>query len=214
MESNIQNMAATIAELSKEQSELAKAMAESTELRGKEKSKNMATIKDAQAARDAVKKALVVLKDFYSSQAFLQTQQVPEMAAYTGMQGAKGGVVGMLEVIEADFARLETETKAEEDEAAKTYSGFMSESKASKKQKHDHEFKLSLKKDQAEFELSQTKKSLKGTQEELDKATSYYDYLKPNCGQVKVSFSERVERRKDEIAALKEAYKILGQKIS
>merc|ERR1719183_2490707 len=180
MESNIQNMAATIAELSKEQSELAKAMAESTELRGKEKSKNMATIKDAQAARDAVKKALVVLKDFYSSQAFLQTQQVPEMAAYNGMQGAKGGVVGMLEVIEADFARLETETKAEENEAAKTYSAFMAESKASKKQKHDHEFKLSLKKDQAEFDVSQTKKSLKGTQEELDKALDYYADLKPN----------------------------------
>merc|ERR1719253_421216 len=211
--STIQSMGATIAELSKEQAELAKAMSEATELRQKEKTKNEATIQDAEAARAAVKKALVILKDFYSSQAFLQTgKQVPEMAAYKGMGSASGGVVGMLEVIESDFGRLSTETTAAEDEAARSYSAFMSESKTSKKQKHDHEYKLSLKKDQAEFEVGQTKKSLEGTQEELDKANSYHEYLKPNCGTVHVSFEERQTRRQEEIAALKEAYKILDQK--
>ena len=55
----------------------------------------------------------------------------------------------MLEVIETDFSRLETETKADEFESAKTYSTFMAEAKTSKKQKHDHEYKLSLKKDEA-----------------------------------------------------------------
>jgi hypothetical protein len=209
-ESDISTMGATIAELSKEQAELAKAMSEATELRNKEKAKNLATIKDAEAANAAVKQALVILKDFYSSQAFIQTEQVPEMKAYTGMKG--GGVVGMLEVIESDFARLETETRADEAENAKNYATFMSESKTATKQKHDHEYKLSLKKDEAEFQLGQTKKSLSGTQEELDKARSYHEYLKPNCGTVHVSFEERQTRRKEEIEALKEAYKILDQK--
>merc|ERR1719159_1918855 len=118
----------------------------------------------------------------------------------------------MLQVIETDFARLETETKASESEAAKSYNTFMAESKAAKKQKHDHEFKLSLKKDEAEFEQGQTKKALEGTQEELDKALSYYEYLKPNCGTVHVSFEERQARRQEEVDALKEAYKILDQK--
>ena len=40
--------------------------------------------------------------------------QVPEMAAYSGMSSAKGGVVGMLEVIAADFARLREDTKGDE----------------------------------------------------------------------------------------------------
>merc|ERR1719161_3367983 len=154
------------------------------------------------AASAAVKQALVILKEFYSAQggAFLETgKQVPEMAAYTGMQSAKGGVVGMLEVIEADFSRLTSETKAEESEAASTYASFMEDSKASKQQKHDHEVKLSLQKDQAEFELEQTKKTLAGTQEELDKAVAYYEYLKPNCNEVHVSYEERVARRKEEI---------------
>jgi len=213
LNSSIQSMAATIAELSKEQAELAKAMSDATGLRQNEKTKNLATIQDSEAARTAVKKALVILKDFYSSQAFLQTgKQAPEMAAYKGMGSASGGVVGMIEVIESDFARLSTETRAAEDEAAKGYSTFMSESKASRKQKHKHEYKLSLTKDQSEFERGQTKKSLEGTQEELDKANSYHDYLKPNCGTVHVSYEERKGRRQEEIVALKEAYKILDQK--
>jgi len=210
---DIATMTQKIATLSSEQAALGKAMSEATELRSKEKAKNLSTIKDAEAANAAVKQALVILKDFYSNQAFLQTgKQVPEMKAYTGMQGNNGGVIGMLEVIQTDFARLTTETKANEAEAARTYNTFMAESKTAAKAKHDHEYKLSLKKDEAEFQHGQTKKSLKGTQEELDKALSYYQYLKPNCGTVHVSFEERTARRKEEIEALKEAYKILSQK--
>jgi len=213
--STIASMGAEIVELSKEQSELATAMKDATNIRSKEKAQNTATIKDSMAASAAVKQALVILKEFYSAQggAFLETgKQVPEMAAYTGMQSANGGVVGMLEVIEADFSRLTSETRAEESEAASTYASFMEDSKASKQQKHDHEVKLSLKKDQAEFEVMQTKKTLAGTQEELDKAVAYYEYLKPSCNEVHVSYEERVARRKEEIEALKEAYKILDQK--
>ena len=44
-----------------------------------------------------------------------------------GMQSENGGVVGMLEVIESDFARLESDTKAAEDSAAKEYAEFMSQ---------------------------------------------------------------------------------------
>ena len=40
---------------------------------------------------------------------------------YGGMQGVEKGVVGMLEVIQSDFARLETETSADEAQAKKDY---------------------------------------------------------------------------------------------
>merc|ERR1719450_1931485 len=112
-------------------------------------------MKDASAGEEATKQALVVLREFYSAQAsFMQRrgEQVPEMAAYKGMQSAKGGVVGMLEVIASDFARLLAETKASETAAAAEYDTFMSDSKASVKAKHDMEFKTKLAKDQAEFE--------------------------------------------------------------
>merc|ERR1719436_230451 len=76
--SNIETMGATIDTLVKEQAELAKAMAEATEFRTKEKATNLDTIADAKAGSAAVKQALAVLREYYASVAFVQ--QVPEMA--------------------------------------------------------------------------------------------------------------------------------------
>merc|ERR1719263_812789 len=211
MTGQIEDMAEKIATLLKEQEELTKAMAESTDYRQAEKKENLAIIADAQAGHKAVKKALVVLREFYATQgSFLQ--QVPEMAEYKGMGGAKGGVVGMLEVIETDFARLEADTTAAETQAATEYDAFMEDSTKDKKAKHDLEVKTKLDKDQTEFERSQTKKELKMEEEELAKANEYYEQLKPNCLEVKVSYEERVARRKEELASLKEAYEILNTK--
>eukprot|EP00929_Paragymnodinium_shiwhaense_P011206 TRINITY_DN1166_c0_g5_i2.p1 TRINITY_DN1166_c0_g5~~TRINITY_DN1166_c0_g5_i2.p1 ORF type:complete len:654 (-),score=277.61 TRINITY_DN1166_c0_g5_i2:104-2065(-) len=209
----IEDMADKIATLLKEQEELTKAMAEATDHRQAEKKENLAIIADAKGGNAAVKKALVVLREFYASQgSFLQAGQVPEMAAYSGMSSAKGGVVGMLEVIETDFARLEADTTAAEKQAATEYDSFMEDSQADKKSKHEFEVKTKLEKDQTEFERSQTKKELAMEEEELSKANEYYEYLKPNCLEVKVSYEERVARRKEELAALNEAYDILGTK--
>merc|ERR1719287_332265 len=156
---------------------------------------------------------MTVLKEFYASNAFLQVQrQVPEMAAYKGMQSAKGGVVGMLEVITSDFARLFADTKAAETAAQTEFDAFMKDAKASSKAKHDLEFKTSLEKDQAEFDKGETQKDLEATQDELGKALEYQEYLKPVCLEVHVSYEERVARRKEELEALKEAYNILDQK--
>merc|ERR1719359_2401406 len=134
------------------------------------------------------------------------------MAAYKGMSSAKGGVVGMLEVIVSDFARLFADTEASETAAATEYDQFMSDAKASKKSKHDLEFKTKLKKDQAQFDKGEVTKDLEATQEELDKALAYQEHLKPVCLEVHVSYEERAARRKEEIEALKEAYNILDQK--
>merc|ERR1719395_368916 len=186
-------------------------MKEATEFRGTEKEENMKTIKDAKEAQDAVNQALVILKEFYAKQgAFLQAAQVPEMAAYKGMGGAKKGVVGMLEVILSDFARLEAETTADENTAAREYEQFMSDSKADAKAKHDEEFDKGMQKDQKEHELKGKTSDLDSTQEELDAALQYYEELKPACLEVHVSYEERVAKRKEEIESLKQAYEILS----
>merc|ERR1719162_384669 len=210
---SIKSMGAKIATLSKEQADLAEAISQATTQRQREKATNTDTMKDAKAGEAATKAALVVLKEFYASQgSFLQHRQAPEMAAYKGMSSAKGGVVGMLEVITSDFARLFADTKASETAAAQEYDGFMADAKSSKKTKHDLEFKTKLQKDQTEFDKGGLTKDLKFTQEELDKALAYQEHLKPVCLEVHVSYEERVARRKEEIAALNEAYSILDQK--
>merc|ERR1712054_340965 len=117
--------------------ELDAAMAEATTMRQEEKAKNEATLKDAQGASEAVAQALAILKEFYAkageATALVQARQ-PEIfdSPYKGMQSESGGVIGMLEVIASDFARLEAETTAAEDTAQKAYDQFMADSKADK----------------------------------------------------------------------------------
>merc|ERR1719321_2621313 len=104
-------------------------MKEATEERNQEKKENLQTIKGAKEAQEALTSALTVLKEFYAKQGSLiqskkQPAVVPEMKAYKGMQGSQGGVVGMIEVIQSDFARLEAETTANENEAEREYKGM------------------------------------------------------------------------------------------
>merc|ERR1719463_151228 len=200
LEADIATLTKQIEELAAAQAALAKAMKEATEIREKEKAENLQTIADAKEAQEAVEQALTILRDFYAKQALLQEEQVPEMKAYKGMGGAKKGVVGMLEVILSDFARLEAETTADENTAAREYEQFMSDSKADAKAKHDEEFDKGLQKDQKEHELKGKTSDLESTQEELDAALKYYEELKPACLEVHVSYEERVAKRKEEIA--------------
>merc|ERR1719160_1856098 len=114
-------------------------MAKATKLRTEEKAKNVETISDAEAAQTAVAQALTVLKEFYAkageATAFVQAEPEIFDEAYKGMGGESGGVVGMLEVIESDFARLESDTKASEATAQKEYDTFMTDSKVDKSEK-------------------------------------------------------------------------------
>merc|ERR1719356_974263 len=159
----IADMGAQIDVLIQEQADLTKAMAEATEIRQKEKAENLDTIADAKAGSAAVASAL----------SFLQGgKQVPEMAAYKGMSG--GGVIGMLEVIQTDFMRLEADTTAAEAQAAKEYAAFMAESEATKKKKHEEEVQTKLDKDQAEFDKGELEKDLAAEQALLDAANQYY----------------------------------------
>merc|ERR1719298_249125 len=121
-----------------------------------EKAKNADTVKDALAAQKAVEQALKVLKDFYekAGEATALVQQQPEAPEifdkpYKGMGGESGGVIGMLEVILSDFARLEAETKAAEEQAQKEYDEFMQDSEVDKTSKTaDIDHKTKKKQDQ------------------------------------------------------------------
>merc|ERR1719389_611093 len=126
------------------------------------------------------------------------------------MQAESGGLVGMLEVIESDFARLESETSASEATAQKEYDDFMTDSQVDKAAKEkDIEHKSAKKQDQQQTLVSKNE-DFDGTQKELDAALEYFDKLKPSCVDAGVSYEDRVARRKEEIESLQEALKILN----
>merc|ERR1719189_1007345 len=216
LQASIAKLTEEIGELSKAIADLDAAMAEATEIRQKEKEENELTIKDSQEAQTAVAQALTVLKEFYAkageATALLQKKQMPEIfdSPYKGMQAENGGVIGMLEVIESDFARLEADSSAAEASAQKTYDTFMTDSKVDKAQKTtDVDHKTAKKQDETQA-LTTKKGDLEGTQKELDAALAYFDKLKPSCVDAGVSYEDRVNRRKEEIESLQEALRILN----
>jgi len=213
-----------IAELSAEVAEIKAQQNKATGIRGDEKKTNAATVADAKVAQAAVEKATSVLKEFYSSvaasSALLQDtgsasmkqemQQAASLDPYKGAQAASGGIFGMLEVILSDFARLETETLESENSAASTYEKFMNESEEDVAVKETEIEHKSNKKDTCNETIGELNKNLKLTQTELDKALEYYEKLKAQCVDTKVSYEERVQMREEEIVSLQEALKVLA----
>merc|ERR1712156_117533 len=213
LEASIAKLTEEISDLTKAVAELDAAMAKATTIRQEEKATNEQTIADAGDAQTAVAQALTVLKEFYAkageATALLQQPEIFD-SPYKGMQSENGGVVGMLEVIESDFARLEADTKAAEATAQKEYDTFMTDSKVDKAAKTtDIEHKTAKKQDE-EQALTVKKSDLEGTQKELDAALAYFDKLKPSCVEAGVSYEDRVARREAEIQSLQEALRILN----
>merc|ERR1719446_534585 len=218
LSADIAKLADEMAQISDDVAELDAAVAEATKVRGEEKEKNTKTIADAQEAQTAVAAAIEVLTQFYATAADATSlvQQTPDLDApatfdkpYKGMQSGNGGVMGMLEVIQSDFARLEAETRAAESAGSDEFQRFSDESakdKAVKQTDLDHKDKTKTEK---AGDLQDTEKDLAATQSELDAALAYYDKLKPACVDAGLSYEERVKQREEEIQSLKEALRIL-----
>jgi len=216
-----------ISDLSDEIASIEAARSKATAEREEEKAMNAATIADAKAATAAVMQATKILKEFYTkaadATAFVQKrkQEQPEDApatwgsTYMGMQGHSTGVLGVLDVLKSDFARLEAKTSTAEDEAQREYERFMSDSDTDKATKDKEMRHKGFKKDSTQRKLNSAKKELSQTQEELTAALDYYDKLKPSCIDTGATYEDRVARRKEEIQSLKEALRILeGEDLS
>merc|ERR1719163_686750 len=178
LHAQIAQLTSELEDLSDQISSLNLALKDATEDRAAEKAANDKAIADAKGAIPAVRSALKVLKDFYakaSSATALVQQPSPAGDApgswdkpYTGMGGSSTGVLGMLEVILADFVRLEQETSSSEAEAQSAFDKFSSDSQA------DIDSKTATSKEKEALKLSKTRdltdtgKDLKSTQKELD----------------------------------------------
>merc|ERR1719310_2005322 len=219
----LEKLTTSITELSNEVAEIKAQQKKATGIRMAEKKTNEATIADAKVAQAAVEKATAVLKEFYSSNAAAgaalvqdavgikqEMKQAASLDPYKGQQAGSGGIMGMLEVILSDFARLETETQSAEDTAASNYEQFMNESNEDVAVKETEIEHKSNKKDTTAENISELNKNLKLTQTELDKALEYYEKLKAECVDTKVSYEERVRMREEEIQSLQEALKVLA----
>lgn len=199
------------------------AIDEATSLRNNESATNAAVLSDCAAALSALSTAMQTMEDFYAkagqATALVQGSATPTAqpdipvifdSNYQGMQGENGGVMALLEVIQSDFARLQSQTTTAENTAANNYEEFMITSKTDKtvKQK-EKDFKD---RDVAgnQHTLSEVMQDLDTTQQELDAATGYYADLQATCVDKGTTFEERATRRQEEIDALNQALTVLA----
>lgn len=219
--STIDQLESRLAVLKKDLGDLASGIADintavskAMEMRAKEKDTNEATIAEAVEGQTAIAKAKQILSNFYkkAGEATAFTQQEPPIfdEAFKGQQQQSSNVLSFLEVISSDFARLETDTKKAEEAAQSEHDDFMAESKKSKEAKEEEVKTKEKEQLDKTNELSLAEDNLESSQKQLNAAMDYFDKLKPSCVNVAQPYQERVQRREDEIQALKEALEILN----
>merc|ERR1719375_1982774 len=199
----IDNKSTMSAQLKAEVRELASSQAEMDKLRGEQHADFLEAQKDLELGLSGVQKALSVLRDYYGA-AFLQ-----QRTSHGKASGAGSSIIGMLEVIEADFQKALTERTTAEASEKEEYDKVTQENKVSKTMK-DQGVKYKTQEftglDKAISDLESDRES---EQSELDAVLEYEAKLKAKCAPKQESYEERKARREAEIAGLKEALEIL-----
>ena len=133
LEVSMENLAMEVAELSAQVSRLQEEVSNATSIRHEETATNEEDIKDVQDAQLNLTQAIQILMDFYAKAgqavSFSQQSLFSEVHStwtqvYNGNQVGGTNVISFIQVIESDFARLESETTAAESEAACTFDEF------------------------------------------------------------------------------------------
>lgn len=196
--------------------------AEAEKMRTTEKAENTATIEEAQAGFDAVDEAMTELEKFYKKAAKETTVELLQKGplddapdtgfkageTYTGAQGDAGGILGMLDVIKSDFKRTVKETEEAEAQAESDHMVYKTESGKSLAEMETAESEKTTQKGSTEEKLIADGDSLRSEVAILESSITELLQLKEACN-TGMSYNERVARREDEIAALKQAICIL-----
>mmetsp|Transcript_129966 Transcript_129966/g.228885 ORF Transcript_129966/g.228885 Transcript_129966/m.228885 type:complete len:711 (-) Transcript_129966:77-2209(-) len=182
--------------------EITKSQSEADDLRKEELKVYTQSKSDLEQGIEGVRLAMKMLRDFYAEQPAAMIQQ-PARA------DAAGGIVAMLEVVEADMGKSLATIEMNEETAATQYERTKMQNKIDKKMKEsDVKYKT---KEAATLDKKATDlaSDLDSTQAELDAVLSYTKNIRGMCSTKPEGYEERKVRREQEIEGLKEALRIL-----
>merc|ERR1719215_510393 len=201
-------LSADIKQLEAELAALMKSQAEMDKIRQEEHAAFVQAKDDLTTGLGGVRQALSVLRDYYASDAALVQQPVMP-ALHTKASGAGTSIIGILEVVESDFATGLAKEDTEEDDAQALYDEITQENKVTKTMKdQDVKYKTAEVKSLAKAvaDMSSDKETLSS---ELSAVNEYYAKLKDRCIAKPETYEERKARREAEINGLKEALRVL-----
>jgi len=220
-----------ISTLTVEIADLNDTLTKTTKIRANEKAENEDTISKAEAGLAATKDAYEVLETFYKKAAkataeLVQTKKpgrktsllqlkaspidedAPEESmsgGYKGNQQKAGGILAMLDVIISDFERTLKTTAADEKQALAEFTAFKKSTDTSIASKETQKTNAESMLKSTDNQIAEDMSSLEKHQKMLDDTLKELEDLKPACVDTGMSYAERVQKRKDEIEALKKA---------
>mmetsp|Transcript_9131 Transcript_9131/g.22969 ORF Transcript_9131/g.22969 Transcript_9131/m.22969 type:complete len:660 (+) Transcript_9131:95-2074(+) len=191
-----------ISTISTELSTIAEDQAEATTLRQEQHASFKQAEADYSAGVEGVEGALKILREYFSTQSFLQGQG-------SKSDGAASSIIGILEVAASDFGKLLAEAREVEQSAEEEYEQMSENNKvATATKKQDIKYKGE--------ELAELKAATADNQndrateeEELDAVAAYISKLNDECVAKPEPYEERKRRRAEEIEGLKDALEIL-----
>jgi len=189
---------AAVAEVENALAALAKAQAEMDAVRVEEKEEYASAKKDMEQGIKGVRLALKVLRDYYAKD-----------KAHAADEGGGVGVIGLLEVVEADFSKGLIEMTTTEGSAQ---AATDEETKENEIEKATKEQDIKYKSEEAaglDKAIAEATSDSAGVQEELDAILEYLKGIEGRCIAKPEPYAKRTERRQAEIAGLKEALAIL-----
>eukprot|EP00811_Abedinium_folium_P030087 NODE_4792_length_1847_cov_1.630814.p2 GENE.NODE_4792_length_1847_cov_1.630814~~NODE_4792_length_1847_cov_1.630814.p2 ORF type:complete len:418 (-),score=140.80 NODE_4792_length_1847_cov_1.630814:365-1618(-) len=125
-QAQIEGAAATLEKLSQSidalntaRMQTSKALVQAATQRAQEQAKNQQALFTAQDGQKTIANALAVLNEFYAKARVMTSSLLQQddtaaeafAAPYRGMQKEHGGVIGVLQVVQGDFARLQVQTE-------------------------------------------------------------------------------------------------------
>merc|ERR1712032_585929 len=156
-----------------------------------------------------VRAALQTLRDYYGAASFAQQAPPPVPETHSAAAGVGSSIIGILEVVESDFAKnLATEEAAESD-AQDEYDKTTQENKVTqtgKEQDAEYKEQDAAGLDKAVAELTNDRET---ENTELSAVLEYLGQINRRCIAKPETYAERSRRRQAEIDGLKEALSIL-----
>jgi hypothetical protein len=188
-----------VAELESQLAKLGKAQAQMDKLRQEENAAYVESRAELEKGLTGIKTALKVLNEYYAK----------DDKSHSSADGASSGIVGLLEVIEADFSKNLAQVISDEEAAVAEFEQVSKENeieKTTKDQDVKYKTKESKELDKTAAELTSDRT---GVQAELDAVLEYLSKIEEECIAKAETYEARKERRTAEIAGLKEAFEIL-----
>jgi len=202
-----------VKELQAELAALANLQAEMDATRAEQHEAYVQAKADLGQGLQGVRKALDVLREFYAAkeegEALLQQPEPPLPELHTKSDGAGGSIIGILEVVESDFATNLAQVETEEGDAQSEYDKTTQANKITKATKDQDVTYKTEEHTGLDKAIAEQTGDRQMASTELSAVLEYLGKLNERCIAKPETYEERKRRREAEIAGLKQALSIL-----